>query len=421
MYPKNQLLYTETIPKEYSPNYSYFTKYIFKDIETYEKYELSLGRKQLTIYFEEKTYCINSKFINQTTLIQQLEMMIESKLTTLYFDIGSIKNYIEEVGYIEYRFSKNAIESGYKYRPIPKIEYKLRIVNCFFLLEMHVIASPVITKDNESLSALESKNLDETFIFGIPFNIVPSLFNLNNSLRDFFYNNWKKFKNELILKKAEESFSNFLTPSNIADFFDTKKPNYYEKMSSMEILSNNFGRIFYIFTNKRYEHLSVEFNLLNRRFQACRVSENYKFIHKHKIKSNAPESVEPISYVINTNLLNASQVKNTLIQYKEPIALPIKVVYEGNRLGSLNSQNMPTQKIEKLSYEIQINKKELCFDIDVIASIPIELEEKTTQTNEKCTENFQFYIPLDYVPKLLDMNEEEKNIFSLYIKQLDKE
>ena len=92
--------------------------------------------------------------------------------------------------------------------------------------------------------------------------------------------------------------------------------------------------------------------------------------------------------------------------------LPIKVVYEGN-LGTLNSKSMPTRKIEKIKFEIKIDKEELNFDID-IGYTSIELDEASSQLKKEHIENFQFDIPLDYVPELLDMNEKEKDVFSLY-------
>lgn len=404
MCSKNELIYTETIPKKYTPNYGFYTKYIFKDIKTDEKYELLFKENELMIYFEENIYCINCNFINQHILSHLLEMMVSSKLSSFHFDIGSIKNSNEKVGHIEYRFGYYVVDMGYKYRPITKIEFNLNIVDSFILFELHIIASTVIRKDNEDLTEVESKNFDETFTFRIPFDIVPSFFNLNHSLGNFFHEHWEENKNDTLLKKIQNGFTNFFTSSNIAKFFERKKLNSYKKINNMEIITNNYGGKLYIFKNKKNEFLSVNFTL-NQRFRVVKISDNYSFSIKQK------NHYETIGYEINTNLLNASQIKNILIQYKEPLELPIKVFYEGN-LGTLNSQSMPTRKIENIKFEIKIDKEELNFDIDI--GYTIELDEASSQLKKEHIENFQFDIPLNYVPELLDMNEKEKDVFSLY-------
>ena len=175
------------------------------------------------------------------------------------------------------------------------------------LFRSHIIASTVIRKDNEDLTEVESKNFDETFTFRIPFDIVPSFFNLNHSLGNFFHEHWEENKNDTLLKKIQNGFTNFFTSSNIAKFFERKKLNSYKKINHMEIITNNYGGKLYIFKNKKNEFLSVNFTL-NQRFRVVKISDNYSFSIKQK------NHYETIGYEINTNLLNASQIKNILIQ-----------------------------------------------------------------------------------------------------------
>lgn len=403
----NELAYIETIPNKYDPHYAYSTKFVFKDIKTFKKYELYIEKNRLEITYNEKTYRICCNFINQSILRQQFEMIINSKCSTAHFNIGSMENIENNVGCIEYRFGYNVVASGYKERHINKINYDLTIDNPFILLKLHILATPVFTADNETLLPIESKIFDETFIFQIPFKIVSSILNLNDSTNYLLYKNYKEEKIEekivqkqSLLKKVKNIFSSSNKPNHI----NIKDLDSYKKINTMEFLLNDSGKKVFYFTNKKNEYLYIEFII--ERLYVSKMSEDYKTI---------PYNPTTIGYRVVTKYLNSSQIKSILFKGKELTKLPMKLEFEGNNLGGLFSKKMPDLIIKKINCEISINEIELCFNINTVASINTEQEEVSTQLNEKYTDNFQFEIPLDYVPEILNMNQKEKDIFNAEI------
>ncbi len=70
---------------------------------------------------------------------------------------------------------------GHKYRTITNAKCTITIIDSFLLIDLNVIASPVMTQYDEPLYPNDKKAFDERYVLKVPFDLVPILLDLTKS------------------------------------------------------------------------------------------------------------------------------------------------------------------------------------------------------------------------------------------------
>lgn len=352
-------------------------------------YHLSINKYGTQISGKDITYQMSIKYLDEILYQNILKKLISSKKATIQLIIDN--KYENSIGYIDYRFGYQRATDGFKQRDITRVILDIVILKEKIQLKILVYATAMIFECSEIPNKDEIKEFNEEYLFEIPFEFVPKVFNLNHKDRFFFLDN------------------------GVSD---------YIKCRYMERVKNKYGKLFYIFQDEEDECFFVEPE--SSLSIIARIDKAYKSISEYSCNKNAPEYITQTSYYVHSHLLSIFNIKNILLNYhfQKIVSFPLRTVFEGDNLGKLyysygtdiNEENKAPRKIEKINLFVEKNKFELLIKIKVVAS-PInynDLDRELTYIElNKHIEKFHLKIPFEYLTELFDMNQEEIKILNL--------